>query len=45
MLSEVHKLYDESDGLKKRVEHTAERLGEVEIQFGQDQESINEVNI
>jgi len=42
--SEVHKLYDESDGLKKRVDHTAERLNDVEIRFAEDQDSINDVN-
>lgn len=44
MASEIHKLNDESDGLKKRVEFTAERLNEVEVQFVLDQESINDVN-
>jgi len=45
MASDVHKLYDESDGLKKRVGFTAERLKAVETQFEQDQKSITEVNI
>lgn len=44
MASEVKKLYDESDGLKKRVDHTAERLNDVEIRFADDQDSINDVN-
>lgn len=44
MASEVHKLYDESDGLKKRVTNTEDRLEKVEIQFKEDQYSINDVN-
>lgn len=44
MASEIHMLNDESDGLKKRVEYTAERLNKVEVQFVKDQESINDVN-
>lgn len=43
MASEVHKLYDESDGLKKRVGFTADRLKAVETQFEEDQKSIDEV--
>lgn len=42
--SEVRKLYDESDGLTRRVSNTEERLKTVENQFIQDQESITEVN-
>lgn len=44
MASEVHKLYDESDGLTKRVMNTEERLEKVETQFKEDQNSINDVN-
>lgn len=43
MVSEVKKLYDESDGLKIRVDRTEERLNNVKIQFEKDQESINNV--
>jgi len=42
MASDVHKLYDESDGLKKRVGFTADRLKTVETQFEEDQKSIND---
>lgn len=44
MATDVHKLYDESDGMKKRVENTAERLNNVETQFKEDQKSIDEVS-
>lgn len=44
MASVVHNLYDESDGLSKRVGYTAERLKNVQDQFEQDQENINEVS-
>jgi len=44
LASEVHKLFDESVGQIKRVEHTAERLKDAETQFEQDQKSIDEVN-
>lgn len=44
MLSEAHKLSDESDGLVKRVVYTSDRLKTVESQFEQDQESLNEVS-
>lgn len=44
MATEVHKLFDESVGQIKRVEHTAERLKDAETQFEQDQKSIDEVN-
>lgn len=40
----MHKLFDESVGQIKRVEHTAERLKDAETQFEQDQKSIDEVN-
>lgn len=45
MVAVVHSLYDESDGLSKRVENTAERLNNVQVQFEHDQESINEVSL
>ncbi|XP_050422694.1 laminin subunit gamma-1 isoform X2 [Adelges cooleyi] len=41
-VAEVRNLLDESDGLSKRVGHTGGRLREVESQFEQDQESIND---
>jgi len=44
LATEVHKLFDESVGQIKRVEHTAERLKDAETQFEQDQKSIDEVN-
>lgn len=44
MAADVHKMYDESDGMKKRAENTAERLNNVETQFKEDQKSIDEVN-
>ncbi|CAI6348984.1 unnamed protein product [Macrosiphum euphorbiae] len=42
LASEVHKLFDESVGQIKRVEHTAERLKDAETQFEQDQKSIDD---
>lgn len=45
MAAVVHSLYDESDGLSKRVGNTGDRLNNVQVQFEQDQESINEVSL